>query len=157
VIFIVPSTNTWYSNMKYTQVNIQMQSVMWDQANCNEIHTLNYFSSTLIHLQFVTITFIPVTHHHHHHHWQNSIFWATAFFRRFSLICLFLAIHFFGFHNNTFFYRSWSSALCPTPNLEVQVPVFMSPSDRVAQLYLQAPYSLFVACTTHRATMVEVF
>jgi hypothetical protein len=32
-----------------------------------------------------------------------------------------------------------------SPNLEDQVPVFMSPRDRVAQLYLQAPGSLFVA------------
>jgi hypothetical protein len=32
-----------------------------------------------------------------------------------------------------------------TPNLEDQVLVFMSPSDRVAQLYPQAPVSLFVA------------
>jgi hypothetical protein len=31
------------------------------------------------------------------------------------------------------------------PNLEDQVPVFISPSDRVAQLYPQALGSLFVA------------
>jgi hypothetical protein len=37
------------------------------------------------------------------------------------------------------FYRERSSALRPTPNLEDQVPVFMSPSDKVA------PGSLFVA------------
>jgi hypothetical protein len=34
----------------------------------------------------------------------------------------------------TFFYRTSSSALFPTPNLEDQVSVFMTPSDRVAQL-----------------------
>jgi hypothetical protein len=38
-----------------------------------------------------------------------------------------------------------SSALRSTPNLEDQVIVFMSPSDRVAQSYPQAPGSLFVA------------
>jgi hypothetical protein len=43
------------------------------------------------------------------------------------------------------FYRARSSALRPTSNLEDQVPVFMSPSDRVAQIYIQAPGSLFVA------------
>jgi hypothetical protein len=37
------------------------------------------------------------------------------------------------------------SALRPTPNLEDQVLVFMSPSNGVAQLYPQAPGSLFVA------------
>jgi hypothetical protein len=35
--------------------------------------------------------------------------------------------------------------LRPTLNLDDQVSVFMSPSDRVAQLYPQAPGSLFVA------------
>jgi hypothetical protein len=44
-----------------------------------------------------------------------------------------------------FFYRARLSALRPTPNLEDQVSVFtMSPSDRVVQLYPQAPDSLFV-------------
>jgi hypothetical protein len=38
-----------------------------------------------------------------------------------------------------------SSALRPTPNLENQIHVFMSPSDGVARLYPQAPGSLFVA------------
>jgi hypothetical protein len=37
------------------------------------------------------------------------------------------------------------SALRPTPNLEDQAPIFMSPSDRVAQLCPQAPGSLSVA------------
>jgi hypothetical protein len=38
-----------------------------------------------------------------------------------------------------------SSAWRPTPNLEDQVPVFMSPSDRVAELCPQASGSLFFA------------
>jgi hypothetical protein len=42
------------------------------------------------------------------------------------------------------FYRARSPALLPIPNLEAQVYVFMSPDDRVAQLYPQAPGSLFV-------------
>jgi hypothetical protein len=37
------------------------------------------------------------------------------------------------------------STLCLTPSLEDQVSVFMSPSDRVAQLFPQAPGSLFIA------------
>jgi hypothetical protein len=44
-----------------------------------------------------------------------------------------------------FFYRISSSALRPTPNLEEQVSVFMSPSDKMVWLYPQAPGSLFVA------------
>jgi hypothetical protein len=38
-----------------------------------------------------------------------------------------------------------SSDLRPTPNLEGQVSVFMSPSDKLAQLQDQAPGSLFIA------------
>jgi hypothetical protein len=37
------------------------------------------------------------------------------------------------------------SALLPTPNLEGQVSVFISPSDRLAKIYPQAQGSLFVA------------
>jgi hypothetical protein len=37
------------------------------------------------------------------------------------------------------------SFLHPTPNLENQVPAFISFSDKVAQLYLQAPDSIFIA------------
>jgi hypothetical protein len=48
------------------------------------------------------------------------------------------------------------SQIRDSPYLEDQVPVFISPRNRVAQLYLQALGSIFVACTTHRAT-VEVF
>jgi hypothetical protein len=76
------------------------------------------------------------------HHWQNSTFWAIAFLRRFCQI--WTGFYFIGFRNNNF-YRARSSALPPTPNLEDQVPVFISPSDRVTQLYPQAPGSLFVA------------
>jgi hypothetical protein len=39
------------------------------------------------------------------------------------------------------------------PNLEGQVPVFISPTNRVAQLYPQALGSLFVSPTTRRATV----
>jgi hypothetical protein len=37
------------------------------------------------------------------------------------------------------------SQIRDSPNLYGQVPVFISPSDRVAQLYPQTPGSLFVA------------
>jgi hypothetical protein len=38
-----------------------------------------------------------------------------------------------------------SSALRPTPNLEDEVPTFMSPCDTVTQLYPQVQGYLFVA------------
>jgi hypothetical protein len=38
-----------------------------------------------------------------------------------------------------------TSSLPPTPNLDDQVPVFVSPSDSLAHVYIQAPGSLFVA------------
>jgi hypothetical protein len=43
-----------------------------------------------------------------------------------------------------------------SPNLGGQVPVFISPRNRVARLYPQTMGSLFVTSTTRRAT-VEVF
>jgi hypothetical protein len=43
-----------------------------------------------------------------------------------------------------FFLQNKVISLASTPNLEDQAFVFMSPSDRVAQLYPQAPGSLFV-------------
>jgi hypothetical protein len=66
-----------------------------------------------------------------------------AFLRRFSQIChpVFTSLDFATIILN----RSRPSALLQTPNLENQVSVCMSPSDGVAQLYRQAPGSLFVA------------
>jgi hypothetical protein len=48
------------------------------------------------------------------------------------------------------------SQIRDSPNLDGQVPVFISPRKRVAQLYLQTLGSLFVASYDSRAT-VEVF
>jgi hypothetical protein len=42
------------------------------------------------------------------------------------------------------FLQSKVVTLASNPNLEDQISVFMPPSDRVAQLYPQAPGSLFV-------------
>jgi hypothetical protein len=70
---------------------------------------------------------------------QNSLFWAIALedsdpvFNSLDFATIYI------------FYRARSSALRLTSNLEDQVSVFMCPSDRVAQLYPQAPGSLFVA------------
>jgi hypothetical protein len=44
-----------------------------------------------------------------------------------------------------FFLQSKVVSLASNPHLENQVPVFISPSDRVAKLYPQVPVSLFVA------------
>jgi hypothetical protein len=62
-----------------------------------------------------------------------------AFLRRFCQIAS--GFHFFGFRNK----RASSSALRAAPNLEDQVSIFISPTDRVAQLHPQAPGSLSVA------------
>jgi hypothetical protein len=62
--------------------------------------------------------------------------------------------YFFGFRKSNFFYRARFSALRQTPYLEDQVPLFMSPSDRVAQLY---PKTLGVSPSTTRRATVEVF
>jgi hypothetical protein len=44
-----------------------------------------------------------------------------------------------GLLNDICFYEMGSLVLCPTPNLEDQTSVFMTPRDRVARLYPQAP------------------
>jgi hypothetical protein len=88
-----------------------------------------------------------IHHHHHYHHWQNSPFLSIAFLRRFCQICLNYTIRFslLCTLQQQFVHRARSSALRPAPNLEDQVPVFMSPSYRVVQLYSQALGSLFAA------------
>jgi hypothetical protein len=77
----------------------------------------------------------------HHNRWQNSFLGpsledSARFTIRFSLLWI--------SEQHFFFYRARLSALRPTPNMEDQVSVFMSSSDRLAQLYPQAPDSLFV-------------
>jgi hypothetical protein len=73
-----------------------------------------------------------------HHHWQNSPFWAITFLRKFCrIVSDFL---FFGFPNNYFFFLRSSRS---NPSLEDQIPVFMSPCDRVTQLHPKATDSLF--------------
>jgi hypothetical protein len=64
--------------------------------------------------------------------------WATASLRRFCQLSS--GFHFFAFRN-----RARTSAQRPTPNLEDQIPVFMSPSDWVVHLCPQAPGSLQLA------------
>jgi hypothetical protein len=58
----------------------------------------------------------------HRRRYLSSSYWAVVF-------CKVFCSHLFGFHNSSS-YRTGSSAVCPTPNLEDQVPLFMSPSDR---------------------------
>jgi hypothetical protein len=87
------------------------------------------------------------------YHWQNSPFSATAYLGGFYHIAS--SFHFFGFQT-TIFYRSNLLAWHPTPNLKDQVPIFTSPSDRVAHLYTQTQGFFSSPSTTHRAT-VEVF
>jgi hypothetical protein len=52
-----------------------------------------------------------------------------------------------GFHflRNNFFFQNKVVGLCIQPDVEDQVPVFSSASNRVAPVYSQAPGSLFVA------------
>lgn len=87
----------------------------------------------------------------YHHHWQNSAFGAIAVLRRFFQTCLFPSwirssgFYFFWISSQLLYYIAVSPALAPTPDLEDQVSVCMSSTDKVAQLYPRAPVSLFVA------------
>jgi hypothetical protein len=48
-------------------------------------------------------------------------------------------------------------APCPTPNVEGQASVFMTPGDRVAQLYPQAPGTHFSRLLRHAWVTVGLF
>jgi hypothetical protein len=76
---------------------------------------------------------------------QNSPFGATNFNYKILQDCILnQTIRFSLLWNLDFFYRARLSALRPTPSLKDHVSVFMPPSDRVVQLYRQAPGSLIV-------------
>jgi hypothetical protein len=62
-----------------------------------------------------------------------------------------------GFHNNNFFYRSGLLVQRPTPNLEDQSSVFMTPGDRVARLYPQALGTHFSRLLRHAWVTVGLF
>jgi hypothetical protein len=92
-------------------------------------------------LPVIVVSFV-YHHRRRRRHGQNDHFRAIAFVTRFcQFYPVFICLDFAA----VIFYRVRSSALRPTPNLEDQVPVFMSLSDRVGQLYPQPPGSLFVA------------
>jgi hypothetical protein len=62
-----------------------------------------------------------------------------------------------GFLNNNLFYRTGLLVQCPIPNLEGQTSVFMTPGDRVAQLYPQALGTHFSRLLRHEWVTVELF
>jgi hypothetical protein len=86
-------------------------------------------------------------HDHHHHQWQRAYFLSWPSLQDAVKTCLSWvrpsSFHFFGFHKN-YFYRARLSALRPTHNLEDQVSIFISLSDKVAQLYPWALASFFI-------------
>jgi hypothetical protein len=93
-----------------------------------------------------------------YHRCRKSHVWALAFLRCVYQICLINLsnFHLFGFCNIRFL-RARSSALVPMSSLQHQVPVFGSPSDRLAQLYPQAPSSPFASFHDSQATTLQVF
>jgi hypothetical protein len=63
----------------------------------------------------------------------------------------------FGFRNSNLLYRAGLLVQLPTPNLEDQVSVFMTPGDRVAQLYPQALGTHFSRLLRHAWVTVGLF
>jgi hypothetical protein len=51
----------------------------------------------------------------------------------------------------------WCGVVSPTPNLEDQVSIFISPGDWVAQLYSQAPSTHFSRLLRHACATVGLF
>jgi hypothetical protein len=61
-----------------------------------------------------------------------------------------------GFHNNNLF-TGLDCVQCPTPNLEDQTSVFITPGDRVAQLYTQALGTHFSRLLQYACVTVGLF
>jgi hypothetical protein len=72
------------------------------------------------------------------HHWLDSSVWALAFFKSFLHSSPFTPTVAFSDIVTICFYGVRLLAPSPTPNLEDQASEFLSPRDRVAQLYPQA-------------------
>jgi hypothetical protein len=81
-------------------------------------------------------------HHHHHHLWDDSQLWAIAFL---------------GFPDNRIFTGWGLSTPRPTPNLEEQASVFITPGDRVTQLYPQALGTHFSRLLRHAWATMGLF
>jgi hypothetical protein len=108
--------------------------ILWPLYQCGNgpgAHWIRMWIRTLCRKSFCSCRESKAGHSaYHHHQRQKRPFSAIAFLRRFCQIASGFRI--FGFCNNNFLHKARSSALRPTPNLEKQVPVLMSPSDRVA-------------------------
>ena len=78
--------------------------------------------------------------------WRKRSFASTSVFVAFvaeslALIQVFsqkMSKFFFSFWDMWYFYRQTLSVFCPTPRLVKQISVFMTPGDRLAQIYRQA-------------------
>jgi hypothetical protein len=80
-------------------------------------------------------------------------FWATASLRRFFWIYIELDHLVLTSVDSTiiiYFTEQGHQPCIQPPNLEDQVSVFMAPSDRLAQLYSEAPGSLFISFSGSR-------
>jgi hypothetical protein len=80
-------------------------------------------------------------HHHHYHHWHDSPLWAIAFL---------------GFPDNRIF-TCGAVNPTPNPNLEDQASVFVTPGDRMTQLYPQALGTHFNRLLRHAWATSELF
>jgi hypothetical protein len=90
-----------------------------------------------------TVSSIAVCDKSNNHHCQKSPFWVTAFLKKILPDCIRFSLLRISWQ--FFFKQSKIICLAFNPNQEDQVPVFMSPSDSVAQLYPEAQCLLSVA------------
>jgi hypothetical protein len=128
-------------SLKYTNTSIEFEACLMKLLKVITTKSLCLFKDA------VSNSRLYCHYHHHYHHGPNILFLSIAAYRRFCHICPELDHTVFTSSDFAIiiFYTARSSALHPTPNLEDQVPVFMSPQWLSAQFYPQAPGSLFVA------------
>jgi hypothetical protein len=121
--------------------------LLFSRYKTEKLYWMNNFEVLRLYTCFHSIILLEyqicVSTHHHHHHWQNSPFWAISFLRRFCQIAS--GFDLFEFRNNNFFTEQGRQPCVQPPTWRTRSLYLGPPRNRVAQSYLQAPGSLFVA------------
>jgi hypothetical protein len=140
----IEDESTWTLNSMTSLKVIMMEWGMgllcnWSATSCLVCFGALYYNS--LRLSWLLSSRSPTVTFYMYVLVAKQPFWVIAFLRRFCQTCLFRheldhpAFTSLDFTIIIIFDRARSSALRPTPNLQYQVSVFVSPSDRVAQLY----------------------
>jgi hypothetical protein len=130
---------------------------LWSSSLCNFLHypvtssllSPNILLRTLFSNTLSLCSSLNVIDQVSHPYKTSSSYGSTAQFGPWHALL--------GFRNNNLFYRAGLLVQGPTPNLEDQVSVFMTPGDRVSHLYHQAlgtHFSCLLQCIGYSGTVL---